>query len=247
MKIIVHGSNGRIGREICKLVEEGYKDSSLAGGIDRKNITKEDSLFFKELEDFKGQADCIIDFSNHLATNTLTAYAIERKIPLVIATTGQTSEELETIREASKKIPIFLAANTSIGVSLLVELAKITAKTMPDADIEIIEKHHNRKLDSPSGTALLIADGIKEIRKEAEYIYGRSGNAKREKEEIGIHAVRMGNIVGEHEVIVGTDSQTITLKHEAHSKTLFAEGALTAAEFLLDKGPGLYGMKDLIE
>lgn len=247
MKIIINGSNGRIGKEVDKLLEESYKDASLVARVDRKNITDPENLLYKSLEEFQGQAACIIDFSNHSLTNTLTAYGLKRKIPLVIATTGQTQEELETIKEASKKIPIFLAANTSIGVTLLVELAKMTAKVMVDADIEIIEKHHNRKLDSPSGTALLLGDAIKEIRKDAKYIYGRSGNGKRDKDEIGIHAIRMGNIVGEHEVIVGTDSQTITLKHEAHSKRLFAEGAITAAQFLIGQGPGIYSMKDLID
>lgn len=247
MKIIINGSNGRIGKELCKLVNEGYKNSSLAAGVDRNNIRDPQGLLYKELEDFKGEADCIIDFSHHCLTNVLVDYGLKRNIPIVIATTGQTREEFEKIREAGKKIPIFLAANTSIGVTLLVELAKMTAKMMPEADIEIIEKHHNRKLDSPSGTALLIGNGIKEIRKDAKYIYGRKGMEKRDKDEIGIHALRIGNIVGYHEVIVGTDTQTITLSHEAHSKALFAEGAITAAEFLIGKGPGLYTMNDLID
>ena len=132
-------------------------------------------------------------------------------------------------------------------VALLVELAKTAARAMPDAEIEIIEKHHDRKLDAPSGTALLLANAIKEVRKNAKFIFGRSGQAKREAEEIGIHAIRMGNIVGEHEVIIGTDSQTITLKHEAHSRSLFAEGAIAAADFLIGKPEGLYDMKRMLE
>lgn len=247
MKIIINGSNGRIGKEISNLAMEGYRNSSLAAAVDRNNTSLADSLLFKKLDDFNGDADCIIDFSNHLATKSLTEYAIKRNIPLVIATTGQTEEELKMIENASKQIPVFLAANTSLGVALLVELAKMTVKMMPEADIEIIEKHHNRKLDSPSGTALLLADEIKEIRKDGKYVFGRNGKEKREKDEIGIHAIRLGNIVGEHEVIVGTDTQTITLKHEAHSKALFAEGAIAAAEFLIDQTPGLYNMKDLID
>lgn len=247
MKIIINGSNGRIGQEMNKLLLAGYRNSSLAAGIDRNNINKEGSLHFKQLQDFNGQGDCIIDFSNHLMTEDLTGYAVKRNIPLVIATTGQTKEELEIIEAASKEIPIFLAANTSLGVALLVELAKMTAKVMPEADIEIIEKHHNRKLDSPSGTAFLIANEIKKIRKDAKYVFGRSEMAKREKNEIGIHALRLGNVVGDHEVIVATDSQTISLKHQAHDKSLFAEGAIAGAEFLINQGPGLYGMKDLID
>ena len=134
----------------------------------------------------------------------------------------------------------------SLGVALLCELAKITAKTMPDADIEIIEKHHNRKLDAPSGTALMIADAISSVRKDAYYVFGRNGQRKRDKNEIGVHAIRLGNIIGEHEVIVGTDTQTITLKHEAHTRALFAEGAVAAAAFLVGKSAGLYNMKDMI-
>lgn len=247
MKIIINGSRGRLGAVINKLLLEGYRNSSLAAAIDRSNPNSPKDLIFSRLDDFSGEADCIIDFSNHLNTNDLVAYAKRRNIPLVIATTGQTEEELKLIKEASKEIPVFLAANTSLGVALLVELAKMVTKTMPEAEIEIVEKHHNRKLDSPSGTALLIANELKTIRKDAKYSFGRSGNAIREKDEIGIHSIRIGNIVGEHEVIIGTDSQTITLKHEAHDKSLFAEGAIAAAEFLIHKGPGLYGMKDLID
>ena len=135
----------------------------------------------------------------------------------------------------------------SLGIALLVELAKTAARSFPDADIEIVEKHHNRKLDAPSGTALLLANAVKEVREDARFVCGRAGQAKRTPEEIGIHAIRMGNIIGEHEVIVGTDTQTITLKHEAHSRSLFAEGALAAADFLIGKGAGLYDMKSMIE
>ena len=151
------------------------------------------------------------------------------------------------ILDAAKKIPLFHSANMSLGVALLCELAKTAAKTFPDADIEIIEKHHNRKLDAPSGTALLLARAIQEIREKAFFTFGRQGQAKRIPDEIGIHAIRMGNIVGEHEVIVGTDTQTITLKHEAHSRALFAEGAITAAAFLVGKDAGLYDMYSMIE
>lgn len=247
MKIIVNGSNGKMGQEINKLLIEGYKNSSLVAAVDRNNTNSPKELLFNQLDDFKEEADCIIDFSNHLATEKLLEYAIKKDIPLVIATTGQTDKELQLIKDASKEIPVFLTANTSLGIALLLELTKITTKMMPEADIEIIEKHHNRKLDAPSGTAYLIADEIKKIRKNAKYCLGRSEMGKREKDEIGIHAIRVGNIVGEHEVIVGTDSQTITLKHEAHDRSLFAEGAIAAAEFLIKQNPGFYGMKDLID
>lgn len=246
MKIIINGSNGRIGKAITPLLKEEFKGASLAAAIDRNNTAFDKAPLFKDLDSFKGEADCIIDFSNHLATDSLVKYAVKRNIPLVIATTGQTQEELEIIKEASKEIAIFLAANMSLGIAILVELAKLTVKIMPQADVEIIEKHHNRKLDSPSGTALFIADEIKSVNNKAKYIFGRNGKVKRDKDEIGIHSLRFGNLVGEHEVIVSTDTETIILKHQAHNKELFAEGSIIAAGFLKDKPAGLYGMKDLI-
>lgn len=151
------------------------------------------------------------------------------------------------IANAAKNVPIFHSANMSLGVALLIELAVKTASVMPDADIEIVETHHNRKLDAPSGTALMIANAIKSVREKALFKLGRSGKAVREKDEIGIHAVRRGNVVGIHEVLVSTDCQTITLKHEAHSRALFAEGALSAVSFLRNQKPGLYDMNSIID
>ena len=252
MKIILSGIGGFMGAEVAKLANAGYRDSSLAAGVD----PNADGTYpvpvvpsFDRLKDIPEAeaADCVIDFSHHSATGDLTAYAVKNNKPLIIATTGQTEEELKMIREASEKIPVFFAANYSLGVALLIELAKKTAAMMPDAEIEIVEMHHDRKLDAPSGTALAIANAIKEVRADAEFKTGRSGNGKRTPQEIGIHAVRMGNIVGVHEVLVGTQNQTITLKHEAHSRALFAEGALAAAGFLIGKPAGLYNMKNLIE
>lgn len=246
MKIIVNGSNGRMGKELLKLINSGYRGSELVAAVNRGNSILGDNLSYGQLDEFTGEANCIIDFTNHDQTSKLIQYALKRGLPLVIATTGQTEEELNTIIEAGKRIPIFHSANMSVGIAILVELAKTTAKLMADADIEIIEKHHNRKVDAPSGTALMIADAIKEVRSDSEYIMGRNGYDKREKNEIGIHAIRMGNLFGEHEVIIGTDSQTISLKHEVHNRSLFAEGALAAAEFLINKEPGIYSMQDMI-
>ena len=164
----------------------------------------------------------------------------------MIATTGQTDEERAAIEEAAKEIPIFFAANFSVGVALLIELAKKAAAAMPDAEIEIVEKHHDRKVDAPSGTALAIARALQTVRPNAEIVTGRSGFGKRTKEEIGVHAIRMGNIPGEHEVLIGTNNQTISLKHETHDRAVFAEGALAAAAFLQGKPAGLYDMQDLL-
>lgn len=246
MKFILNGICGRMGSVLNETVKSGYRGAEIAAGVDINCSESTGVPCYKSLEDVQETADCIIDYSNHVCTPALMAYAVSKKLPVIIATTGHTEEELEIIRSASKEIPVFLAANMSLGVSLLVELAKITAKTMPDADIEIVEKHHNRKLDAPSGTALMIANALKQVREKANLVLGRSGFAKREKDDIGIHAVRAGNIIGEHEVIISTDYETITLKHEAHTRALFAQGAVVAAEFLIRKPAGFYAMQDMI-
>lgn len=246
MKILICGIGGRMGREVLKLAEEGYRDAVPVAGYDINPVAIETVPVYNDLFRVSEKPDVIIDFSHHAGTKTLLKYATSYGIPTVVATTGHTEEELALIKKCATQIPLFHSANMSLGVALLVELAKITAKTFPDADIEIIEKHHNRKLDAPSGTALLLANAIKSVRQSLNFVFGRSGNAKRTENEIGIHAVRMGNIVGEHEVIVGTDTQTITLKHEAHSRSLFAEGAIAAAEFLVTRPAGLYDMNRMI-
>ena len=247
MKILICGVGGRMGREVAKMALDGVRGATPVAGFD---VVPMDTREFRTYTDWsmvEETPDCIIDFSHHTGTEALLGFACERNLPVVLCTTGHTDAERALIDAAAKKIPIFHSANMSLGVALLVELAKITAKTFPDADIEIIEKHHNRKLDAPSGTALLLANAIKEIRTKAKLIFGRSGQAKRETDEIGVHAIRMGNVIGEHEVIVGTDTQTVTLKHEAHSRALFAEGAIAAAEFLIGKPAGMYDMKSMIE
>jgi 4-hydroxy-tetrahydrodipicolinate reductase len=240
MKIIINGAGGHMGREVCRLAESSSQ-MSIAARIDKMG----GDGILTNIFDYSGEADVIIDFSHHSASPELVKYASEKNIPIVIATTGHDESELCAIEAASEKVAIFMSANMSLGVALLVELAKKTASVFPDADIEIIEKHHNRKLDAPSGTALMIAKAIEEVRRGIKFVYGRAGQQKREKDEIGIHAVRGGNIVGEHEVIVCTESQIITLKHEAQSRSLFAEGAISAASFLIGKGAGLYSMQDI--
>lgn len=242
IKVIINGACGRMGQEVEKIVEAS-EDLKLAARVDKM---ADQSGCYSNINDFDGDADVIIDFSNHLGTKELLDYAVKKGIPTVVATTGHTDEELEMIAEASKKVAVFHSANMSLGVALLVELAKRTAEVMPEADIEIVETHHNRKLDAPSGTALMIANELKKVREHARFVLGRSGNAKRESDEIGISAVRRGNIVGIHEVLVSTDSQTITLKHEAHSRALFADGGISAARFLVGKPAGLYDMHSIV-
>ena len=243
IKVLINGACGRMGKEVEKIVEAS-ETMTVAAKVDKMAA---ESGCYTDINDFNGTADVIIDFSNHLGTKELLDYAVKHNIPTVVATTGHTDEELALIEDAGKKIAVFHSANMSLGVALLCELAVKAAATMPDADIEIVETHHNRKLDAPSGTALMIANAIKSVRKKAQFVFGREGMAKREKNEIGVHAVRRGNIVGIHEVLVSTDSQTITLKHEAHSRALFAEGAVSAAEFILGKPAGLYNMNSIVE
>ncbi len=244
MKVIINGALGRMGKEVMRLLSEGYRASSLCAAVD---VFSDLAGVYKKLDEVTEKADVIIDFSHHSATKSLTEYAVKTGTPLVLATTGQTEEELALIKAASEKIPVFFSANYSLGVALLCELAVQAASLYPDADIEIVEKHHNRKVDAPSGTALMLADRIVEARPEANKVLGRSGHGKREKHDIGIHAVRMGNVVGEHEVFIATDTETITLKHEAHSRSLFAEGAVVAAAFLVGKDAGMYTMRDMVK
>ena len=245
MKILLNGALGKMGLEVIKLLENNDKNMELVAGIDPRADGSMNNIF-KSLTDFTGQADIIIDFSHHSCTKQLMDYAVNRGISVIISTTGHTEEELSIISEASEKIPVFHSANMSLGVAMLADFACCAATLMPDADIEIIEKHHNQKLDAPSGTALMLANEIKCVKENSVFICGRNGQAKREKNEIGIHAVRMGNVIGEHEIIFDNGNETITLKHQAHSRSLFADGAIVVAEFMAGKNAGLYNMNSLV-
>lgn len=247
MNILLNGISGYMGREVAKLCEKNYRGAKLALGVDPSG-GYDGVPVYQSLDEVISTdgIDCIIDFSHHSVTPALLDFAMANALPLVLCTTGHTEDEIRLIREAAKNIQLFYSGNMSLGVALLVELAKTAAMAFPEAEIEIIEKHHDRKVDAPSGTALMLANAICEVRPEAYANCGRSGQGKRTPEEIGIHSIRMGNIVGEHEVIIGTQSQTISLKHEAHDRSLFAEGAIAAAGFLVDQMPGMYDMKSMI-
>lgn len=247
MNILICGVAGRMGREVALLALDGCRGARPVAGFDILPVDTRDFPSYTDWNTVREKPDCIIDFSNHAGTAAMLSFAESRGIPVVIATTGHTQEELARIHLAAQRIPVFFSANMSVGIALLAELAKQTAKALPDAEIEIVEKHHDRKLDAPSGTALMLAEAIRKVRTGAKLVLGRHGQGKRDQNEIGIHAIRMGNIVGDHEIIIGTDSQTITLRHEAHSRTLFAEGAICAAEFLISKDAGLYHMQDLLK
>lgn len=242
MKILVNGANGKLGKEIINiLIEKGQ----FGGAVDKNPDGVFSYPIYSSLFNFDDEADLIIDASHHSCTNDLLEYAIQKKLPLVIATTGQTEEEFQMIDKASKIIPIFNSANMSLGIAALIKAAKSVLQFFPDADIEIVEAHHNKKVDAPSGTALLIGNELKEVRPDSKLVCGRNGYGKREKNEIGISALRMGAVVGEHTVYICTDAQTITLTHSAHNRRMLAEGTVMAAEYLFGKPVGRYNMNDL--
>ena len=245
MKVIINGVFGRMGKAVATCVKDTGAGSVVYGADIASGMAE--FPVGSSLGEFTGEADVLIDFSHHSQTGAVCAFAAERGIPTVIATTGQTDAEKELIAQAAKKAPIFVSANMSVGVALLCKLCAEAAAVLGAADIEITEKHHNKKLDAPSGTALMIADSIKAVRTDSRYVYDRqSVRAARSKEEIGIQSVRAGNIVGEHEVLFALGNEHITISHSALSRELFADGAVKAAAFLIGKEPGLYSMKELL-
>ena len=244
-RVILVGAAGRMGTVLRGKLAAHFAGCELAAAVDVVPVP--DVPWFNDIAAFDGEADVIVEFSNHACVGSVLPWAVKNKIPVVLASTGHTDEEKALIEEAAKETAIFRSANMSVGVALLCDLAEKTAKVFPDADIEIVETHHNRKQDAPSGTALMLADRLAAARNGAKYTYGRQGVAPRAKDEIGIHAVRMGNITGKHEVIIGTDAQTVTLIHEAHTREVFADGALSAAAFIVGRPAGIYDMNDLIK
>ncbi len=248
-KIIISGCNGRMGR-VVESICEADPDVSVVAGFD---VSLESRAFpvFVSPANFTGEADAVIDFSSPAALDGLLAFALERKVPLVLATTGYSDEQLAQIDEASKHIPIFRSANMSLGINVLLELVKKAAAVLGDSyDIEIVEKHHNRKVDAPSGTALMIADAAASaLNFKPEYVYERhSVRQSRDKKEIGISAVRGGTIVGIHEIMFAGRDEIIEIKHTAMSREIFANGAVKAAKFLAGVSkPGMYDMSMLVE
>ena len=236
-----------------KVAAEKSLGIRIVAGVDINATTGAQACSFPvyaSINDFPGKADAIIDFSHHTALPALLEYSTATGTPIVVATTGHTEEELALMKSASEKVAVFSSGNMSIGINLLIELCKKATETLGMAfDIEIVEKHHNKKLDAPSGTALMIANAIADERGEieSEFVYDRhSVRKQREPQEIGIHSVRGGTIVGEHEVIFAGENEMITLSHSAASREIFAAGALRAAVYLAGKGAGLYNMTDLI-
>lgn len=246
-RIILSGCCGKMGKAIAACVEN-RTDCEIVAGVDLVN----DELsfpVFKTFNEINVKGDVIIDFSHPSVLSGLLKYAKSNKIPAVIATTGLNEEQINSIKEASNEVALFFSANMSIGVSLISELAKKAAKVLQgNFDIEIVEAHHNQKIDAPSGTALMLADSISDVLNEKPvYEFDRhSKRMKRTKNEIGIHAVRGGTIVGEHEIIFAGPDEVIKISHSAYSKQLFATGSVNAGLFLVGKEPGFYSMKDLV-
>jgi len=248
-RIILSGANGHMGRVLDAMIKK--KDGvCVVAGFDINTATVNDYPVYASPKDFEGEADVVVDFSHPSSLSGLLAFAKERRIPCVICTTGLSAEQKKEIVDASNEVAMFFSANMSLGVNLVMELLRRAAGVLgQEYDIEIIEKHHNRKIDAPSGTALAMADEIASaLPAPAEYVFDRHSVRKsRSRSEIGISSVRGGNIVGEHEVIFAGPNETIEIKHSAASRDVFAEGAVMAAEFVADKGPGLYTMRDLVD
>lgn len=249
MKVLLHGCNGRMGQTLTKIISE-LNDVDVVCGVD-KDINRCSNSYpvYDSLEKVKEDVDVLIDFSNHICLDSILEYGKKNKVALVICTTGFSPEEKQKILDASNEIPVLHSANMSLGVNLILSLVSQAAKVLyENFDIEIIEKHHNQKLDSPSGTALMIADAINNALNNAlEYNYGRhSKTQKRQKAELGIHAVRGGSIVGEHDVLFAGPFENIEIKHNALSRDVFAYGAIRAAKYLYGKPKGFYTMGDVI-
>ena len=219
MKILIHGSTGRMGKILCELLMAGYPGLELAARVSPEETSDPANHVYASLAEVDCEVDGVIDFSHHTAVGGLMDFCIAKNLPVVVATTGQTAEEKAVLNDAAKQIPVFFSANMSIGVALVAELAKKAASVFPEANIEIVEKHHNQKLDVPSGTALLLAHRIQEALTESVLLVGRHENGKRTRQEVGIHSLRMGNTVGIHEVIINTGTQILkgTQKLSANS------------------------------
>lgn len=246
LKVLVNGCNGKMGQIVCDLLNSD-NSSTVVGGFDRENNGKFAFPIFTNIQDINVIPDVIIDFSVPCASLNILNFAKEKNIPIVIATTGFSDDELNTIKSYSKEIPIFQSSNMSFDINLMKKIVVQLAKTLTNTDIEIIETHHNRKVDSPSGTAQMLADSINEALGNTYHCeYDRhSKREKRDKHEIGMSSIRGGNIVGEHTVKFFSDYETFEVTHTSYSRSVFAEGAIKAAKFLVKQKPGLYNMDNL--
>ena len=238
MKAVICGANGAMGKLLCQLLGDEV--------VGRVSIDGEDGAARTFAELGMVDADTVIDFSHHSAVSDVLSYAKKTGAAAVIGTTGHTEEEKAWIHAASAEIPVFYSGNMSLGIAVLCRLARDAAKYFPDADIEILEIHHNRKVDAPSGTAHMLFQSIKEVRPNATELCGRAGEGKRTKDEIGVSALRLGSVVGVHEVHIHTGTQHLTLRHEAVTRAMLADGAVEAARFMAGKSAGFYNMENML-
>lgn len=249
VKIIMHGCSGAMGRTISDLAKEDA-EVKIVAGIDVNNAVEHEYPVFTRIDDCNVEADVIIDFCSAKAVDTLLEYSVQRQLPVVVCTTGLSEEQLVHLRRCSERVAVLRSANMSLGINMLMKLVQEAVKILEPAgfDVEIVEKHHNKKVDAPSGTALALADSINEAASgEYEYVYDRSRERRaRDKKELGISAVRGGTIVGEHEVIFAGTDEVVTFQHTAYSKAIFAKGSLAAAKYLAGRRPGLYDMSDVV-
>ncbi len=248
-RMLLHGCNGRMGHVIVDLCKDDDR-IEVAAGVDAFGDSSYDFPVFKSLSDCDVDADVIVDFSNASALEGLLDYCVEKNVPVVLCSTGFSDEQLQKVRDASEKVAILKSANMSVGINALLKVLKEVAPVFEAAgfDIEIVEKHHNQKVDAPSGTALALAECINDsLEEKCEYVFDRSTRRmKRPKNEIGISAVRGGSIVGDHDVIFAGKDEVVTLSHTAYSRAIFGKGAVQAAKFLAGKGPGMYDMSDVL-
>ncbi len=248
-RIIMHGCNGRMGKAIVALAEADA-ETEIVAGVDAFGDNNYSFPVFDSIDKCDVEADVVIDFSNASAIDKLLDICTDKKLPLVLCTTGLSEDQLAKVNAASEKVAVLRSANMSVGINMLMKVLAEISPTLAAAgfDIEIVEKHHNQKLDAPSGTALALADSINDsLADKCEYVYDRSARReKRPAKEIGISAVRGGTIVGDHDVIFAGTDEVITLSHRAYSRTVFGKGALEAAKFLSGKAAGMYDMSDVI-
>lgn len=247
-RIAICGANGKMGKTIYNCIS-AREDCKVIAGIDINTEQYADFPIFDSPSKLPEKPDVIIDYSNPASLDGLLEYCLSTGTPIVLASTGYSDEQINKIKSAAEQIPVFFTFNMSLGINLLVQLAKKAASVLGDQfDIEIVEKHHNQKIDAPSGTAIMLANAINEtLDNKYHYVYDRhSQRKKRDKNEIGMHAIRGGTIVGEHDVIFAGHDEVITLSHSAASKSVFAEGSINAAVYLSDKPAGLYDMSSLV-
>ncbi len=245
--LLVSGCSGRLGSYVVSVAKEDGSFGNIYG-VDM--VPRDDITCFSSYAEIAGKAapGVIIDCSNHALSSDVIGYAVSQNIPLVICTTGHTESEMENIMKASEKIPVLKSGNMSLGINVLADLVRKAVASLGEGyDVEIVEAHHNKKLDAPSGTAIMLADAAKDVRPDAYYVYDRHEYRKeRDANEIGIHSIRAGNIVGEHSIIISGNDETITLSHSAYSRKVFASGAVNAAKFLAGKPAGFYTMDNVI-